>query len=49
MLPYEKTHYIKKNQYYFKDMDYYICETPKILLELIDERKDILKDFIRLY
>lgn len=35
---------IKKNQYYFKDMDYYICETPKILLELIDERKDILKD-----
>lgn len=33
----------EKKQYYFKDMDYYIRETPEVLMRILKNRKDILR------
>lgn len=37
-----------KTQHYFKDMDFYIQETPQVLLRLLDEREMILKEALSL-
>ena len=37
-----------KGQHYFKDMDFYIQETPSVLLKVLDSRKKILKEALSL-
>lgn len=37
-----------KTQYYFKDMDFYIQETPAALLDILENRKEILREALSL-